>query len=550
MTHMFRWPTTLQLILAGLVIASVSEAQEMPTPRGAPRTAVSRQEVLEHAPLARQVTGQALVVDGEKLHINDMDLRLYGVVPPQLSASFGPQARAALDSLINGQPITCQVRDRDRDGRLLATCHTAGGGDPALELLRRGLAVSARGSLNGSDLAPSYLAAEQAAQNQHLGLWSVAVPAAAPQTSTAPVVTAESKSETKAETKTDSQATDAKPDQHKIDKPVTEPHTVPVTVHTSYDARNPDDSFYATPVTVAAMTANQPGFFATYQILITGILMLGTAFGIMAALTLQKIRDKRDELKAMGAALRGELLAARAVCHARLKTIRSDEEDRATPWPRIRATLYQAYVGRIGILGAELARQITSIYGQTSDYAAYYNAAEGTNTSTTPKRSALEKLVSHIDDVLPRLATIEMNGSLSGQNQDMVKAASTSSKQPSVRQPAPKTVATPPKSELPITHTEAVLDHSSTILVETIEDSSPPQPVGNANGFWSTVKQFARGALRTTETAKENHEGDVDYTTLIEEDMAKYALSQGEESLDISPTPSTSTAPPASRTGT
>ena len=125
----------------------------------------------------------------------------------------------------------------------------------------------------------------------------------------------------------------------------------------------------------------------------------------------ERRRDRRDEMKAIAAALRGELLAARAVCQARLKTW-AESESKSAAWPRIRSTLYQAYVGRIGSLGAMLARQIASIYGQAVDYAAYYNSAssEGLRPEGVSKRQALQTLVQHIEEVLPKLAAIEQTG--------------------------------------------------------------------------------------------------------------------------------------------
>ena len=126
---------------------------------------------------SRDVEGPATIIDGEHLRIDDVDLRLFGVVPPQLSASFGPQARAALDQLTRGQNVHCHVRDRDHDGRFLATCTTVNTrADLAIELLRRGLAVTARGSLEPTEFAAPYAAAEDAARSQKAGLWSVTVP--------------------------------------------------------------------------------------------------------------------------------------------------------------------------------------------------------------------------------------------------------------------------------------------------------------------------------------------------------------------------------------
>ena len=139
--------------------------------------------------------------------------------------------------------------------------------------------------------------------------------------------------------------------------------------------------------------------------------MLATALCIASALESQRLRDKRDEIKALAAALRGELMAARGVCFGRAKSITSDSADRTAIWPRIRSTLYQAYVGRLGFLGAELARQVASVYGQSSDYAALYNPVSGTFLEVT-KRQALETLVKRIDEVLPKLAEIEKTGKL------------------------------------------------------------------------------------------------------------------------------------------
>ena len=64
--------------------------------------------------------------------------------------------------------------------------------------------------------------------------------------------------------------------------------------------------------------------------------------------------------------------------------------------------------GRLGWLGAVLARQIASIYGQAGDYAAYFTAGGQSNepSALATKRQALTKLVQHIEQVLPKLAAI------------------------------------------------------------------------------------------------------------------------------------------------
>jgi len=241
-------------------------------------------------------------------------------------------------------------------------------------------------------------------------------------------------------------------------------------------------------------------FFERYQLLITGLVMLATALGIMIVLAAERRRDRREEMRAIAAALRGELLAARAVCQARLKTW-TDADEKTAPWPRIRATLYQAYVGKVGWLGAVLARQVASIYGQSSDYAAYFNPnsdiAIDPRGEATSKRKALFTLVHHIEEVLPKLSTIEQTG------------------QRPKHQPSPQ-----PQSTALITHQEPMphydvaphdpaLPYDGTTHMEAIAGPRPP--------FWNVVKRLKHAR----HTAEQSEDPLPDYTTLLEEEMAR-----------------------------
>ncbi|MER2519128.1 MAG: thermonuclease family protein [Bdellovibrionales bacterium] len=392
------------LTLAFLVaLPALSLAQEAPAPRKAPRTPVNRQTTYERrsdAPASRNVQGAAVAIDGERLRVDSTDLRLFGIVPPQLSASFGPQARMALDQLVANKEVGCMIRDRSREGHLLASCRTAETDDLALELLKKGLAVAARGSLAGTELIQSYLLAEQEAQTQRMGLWSIALASSAqttasaatasvskPETAPPPVAAAPTTTET-------TKAESAKPEQHAVIVPSPAAFT---------------ESKTAAVSNAASVPVNPSGFFTRYQILIGNLLMLVTALSILTVFAQRQRHDRRDELKAIAAALRGELMAARAVCLARIKAIATEQDDYEATWPRIRATLYQAYVSHIGKLGAELARKIASIYGQSSDYALYYQSSE---EAKLPKRQALAALIAHIEEVLPSLTAIEQIGDL------------------------------------------------------------------------------------------------------------------------------------------
>jgi len=407
----------MMMVLVGtsLIISHIALAQEAPAPRRSPRTPVSRQTLTGSKatlPPSRIIEGSATIIDTERLRIGDVEIRLFGVVPPQLSASYGPQARGVLDNLSMGVTVTCTIRDRDRSGWFLATCKGANNADFALELLRRGLAVTARGSLRPTELAAPYEAAEQAAQTQKIGLWSVTLPPAASDASIreakarnevvsgtanpSPALKTEAKTEVKNEIAPKEEKNEIAP---KLQPPLLEERrALPVAIQTSPFE---DKQSYAQPEPSSVVER--------YQLLITGLVMLLTAVGIVSALVLQRLADRREELRSIAAALRGELMAARAVCWARLNTLSDEADERCVAWPRIRTLVFQAYVGRLGLLGAELARQIASIYGQASDYAVYYNTSKMPETKAVPvsKRQALLTLVRHIEEVLPRLANLE-----------------------------------------------------------------------------------------------------------------------------------------------
>ncbi len=518
------------------VLSLSVQAQEAPAPRKMPRVPVTSQTVMQQhdqMPASRQVEGQAAIIDGEKLRVGETDLRLFGIVPPQLAASFGPQARADLDALAGGQNVTCQIRDRDRDGRLLAVCRNAKDIDMSLDLLKRGLAVTARGSIAGTELATPYLAAEQAAQNQKIGLWSVsaapaasvaivAAPAPAPKAETAPAETPPHTDKTvaAAEKTIETQA--------KIAADVVAQNTEQET-QARTQARI-DDAAWAQEDSV--------GFFERYQILIAGFLALATALSIMGALGLQKRGDRLDEIKAVAAALRGELMAARAVCLGRSKSITSEAEDQAAAWPRIRATLYQAYVGRLGVLGAELARQISSVYGQSSDYAALYNQTGA--AVSAPKKQALETLIKHIDAILPRLAQIEQSGSLSATTTPRSYRPATPTPRHLITQagaPIPPEPAASPSA--PVAEAKAETPSappaSAAEPFEAADPAAAPTPRPQSPALWEAVRGFIqshRNAIAEPVQPEEQHIAE--YAEMIEADMARYQYGSA-EILDISP---------------
>jgi endonuclease YncB( thermonuclease family) len=537
---------TLGLFIFAAMATPASAQQLAPAPHAAPRTPVSRETVAERRAPPRDVTGAAMVIDGDHLRVDDTDMRLFGVVTPQLSANFGPQARAELDAVVGaGKTLTCRVRDRDHDGHLLASCITPGGDDPAYELLRRGLAVAARGSISGTELEQPYDQAEEAAQAAKMGLWSVmatAPAAAAPVAVVAP-----------------------KPPEPVVVKAPEAPKVEPIKVELSKTAdvvQPRTSSAVVAPViasaavsaakeAVAPAPSDDVGFFARYQLLIAVVLMLSTALSVIAAVLWQRHRERREELKSLAAALRGELQSARAVCLTRVRAIDSDKEDQAAAWPRIRSTLYQACVARLGMLGAELARQVSSIYGQASDYASYYNNLDDDSESTTPKKQALQMLVAHIDEVLPRLAGIERSGSLNATN---VYAVPTSAVPPAaapvatVVETAPVSVVEPVPTLRPrvssLERRSLTIEEQSFTAPPAVELPASVTPVTTKalpqpsledkfrNAIQSLRERFVEHPTQHNSSEADEHMGD--YTTMIEEDIERYSFA-GDQDDESSP---------------
>ncbi len=270
-------------------------------------------------------------------------------------------------------------------------------------------------------------------------------------------------------------------------------NTITPTISSSLAAKQADSD----------MAVAGASFFARYQILIAGLLMLTTAFGILFVFGSQRRLERRDEMKAIAAALRGELLGARAVCQTRLKEIVTDEDDQNISWPRLRSTLYQAYVGRLGWLGAGLARQVASIYGQASDYASYYNAGDDA-AMVTPKRHALQSLLSHIDEVLPRLAMIEKTG----------------------RVPNPR----PATNVRPVTEWTQVRAPAGAPAAQPAPVEAALYKMQNAVAtLWDILRKFAQEHLADRRTAVNANDDNADYTALIEQEIATMSFTEGEE---------------------
>lgn len=122
---------------------------------------------------AQVIEGPADVIDGDSLRVAGTEVRLFGVDAPEFSqpcfsngsdVACGAMAKDVLAGLIGNSVLTCEPRDRDTFGRIVATCRTSGV-DIGEALVEAGWATAFR--RYGND----YVVAEMRARAARVGIW-------------------------------------------------------------------------------------------------------------------------------------------------------------------------------------------------------------------------------------------------------------------------------------------------------------------------------------------------------------------------------------------
>jgi endonuclease YncB( thermonuclease family) len=127
------------------------------------------------APAQDRIIGVASVIDGDTIEIHGQRIRLYGIDAPESSQlctrrsgeawRCGQKASFALADRIGRATISCQPRDQDRYGRVLAVCFK-GGEDLNRWMVLNGWAVAYR------RYSVDYVADEEAARRTQTNIWS------------------------------------------------------------------------------------------------------------------------------------------------------------------------------------------------------------------------------------------------------------------------------------------------------------------------------------------------------------------------------------------
>ncbi|MCD9046751.1 thermonuclease family protein [Luteimonas sp. MHLX1A] len=124
---------------------------------------------------AAPIMGTASVVDGDTLRIRGTSIRLHGIDAPESDQHCtredgrawrcGQQAALALDDHIGRRTVSCEERDTDRYGRVVAECFV-GGASLNRWMVRNGWAVAYR------SFSTAYVPDERQAKAERLHIWS------------------------------------------------------------------------------------------------------------------------------------------------------------------------------------------------------------------------------------------------------------------------------------------------------------------------------------------------------------------------------------------
>lgn len=125
--------------------------------------------------LAADLTGTASVIDGDTLEVRGARIRLHGIDAPESQQlcqdaagkdwRCGQKAAVALSDRIGRRPVTCEQKDKDRYGRVVAACFV-GGENLNAWMAANGWAMAYR------QYSKDYVGAEATARAVRAGIWA------------------------------------------------------------------------------------------------------------------------------------------------------------------------------------------------------------------------------------------------------------------------------------------------------------------------------------------------------------------------------------------
>ena len=123
---------------------------------------------------AETVTGRATVIDGDTIEIHGQRIRLHGIDAPESGQSCidkngsnyqcGQFSANQMAKYVSGQTVNCNVKDKDRYGRLVAACFVKGE-DINERLVLEGWAHAY------TQYSRDYVGSEKKAKRGKFGIW-------------------------------------------------------------------------------------------------------------------------------------------------------------------------------------------------------------------------------------------------------------------------------------------------------------------------------------------------------------------------------------------
>ena len=122
---------------------------------------------------AQSITGKAIIIDGDTIHIGKNKIRLHGIDAPEWNQSCtinnevwecGKRSTLALKKLIDKQTVVCKIKSIDQYKRYIAVCFS------------KKINLNKKMVLNGWAIAYSYYSKdyideEEVARKNKMGIW-------------------------------------------------------------------------------------------------------------------------------------------------------------------------------------------------------------------------------------------------------------------------------------------------------------------------------------------------------------------------------------------
>ena len=124
-------------------------------------------------PAQAQLAGRVSVIDGDSLRMSALQVRLHGIDAPESAQTCvaagrrwpcGTQASRALRRRIAGRTVSCEPKEQDRHGRIVAVCRVRGQ-DLGAWMVAQGWALAYRHH------SRDYVSEERAARSARRGIW-------------------------------------------------------------------------------------------------------------------------------------------------------------------------------------------------------------------------------------------------------------------------------------------------------------------------------------------------------------------------------------------